>query len=113
MTTRELCESAGLTYAELVNWIAAGLLTADRANADGRNREFAPDQLERARVLKLLHDKGVRLSRLARARLDLDGAFVIFDGAGDSLRACPNAEAAIRTVVAAKRWCCGIEIPRP
>ena len=63
-------------------------------------------------MLKLLHDKGVRLSQLARARLDLDGAFVIFDGGGDALRTCPDAEAAIRAVVAGKRWCCAVEIPR-
>jgi hypothetical protein len=48
----------------------------------GWRREFAADQVERARLIKALHRKGVALSRLARANLTFDGAqaFVIFDG---------------------------------
>src|SRR5215472_10883063 len=77
MTTPELCELAGLTRPELRRWIDAGLLEADR---DGRRREFADDDLERARLIKALHAKGLPLSRLARENLAFDGRFVIFDG---------------------------------
>jgi hypothetical protein len=34
-------------------------------NSDGRRREFADGQLERARVIKPLHKKGISLSRPA------------------------------------------------
>ena len=66
-------------------------------------REFSPDQAERARLLKALQNKGAKLSQLARADLaDLAGkAFVVFDGS--ELRACRDAAAAIATVVRAKR----------
>ena len=77
MTTPELCELAGLTRPELQRWIDAGLLEADR---DGRCREFADDDLERARLIKALHAKGLPLSRLPRENLAFDGQFVIFDG---------------------------------
>jgi hypothetical protein len=113
MTSNQFCEAAGLSYAELINWLNAGLLAADRVGlADARCREFAPDQLERARVLKLLHDKGVRLSQLGHSQVNLAGRFLIFDGVGESLQTCGDAEAAIRAVVAGKRWCCAVEIPR-
>ena len=80
MTNLELRESTGLSQAELTCWINQGLVVPDRAGACGRNQEFRGDQLERVRVLKALHIKGVRLSRLARVRLDLDGQFCCFFG---------------------------------
>jgi hypothetical protein len=56
----------------------------------------------RARVIKALQTKGLTLSRLARARLDLDGqAFVIFDG--QELRVCRMLRRAIAAVVRARR----------
>ena len=74
MTTPELCELAGLSRPELQRWIDAGLLQADR---DGRCREFAADELERARRIKALHAIGLPLSRLARENLAFNGqAFV-------------------------------------
>src|SRR5215471_20723776 len=66
MTTPELCELAGLTRPELQRWIDAGLLEAD---LNGRRREFADEDLERARLIKALHAKGLPLSRLARENL--------------------------------------------
>jgi len=60
---------------------------------------------------KALHTKGVRLNRLARTRLDLDGTSVIFYGDGEGLRTCRDAEAAIRAVVAGKRWSCAVGNP--
>src|SRR5215831_10099869 len=77
MTTPELCELAGLTRPELQRWIDAGLLETDR---DGRCREFADDDLERARLIKALHAKGLPLSRLPRENLAFDGRFIVFDG---------------------------------
>jgi DNA-binding transcriptional MerR regulator len=72
MTSSQLCEAAGFTSHELQRWMDAGLLAADRVSvANARCREFADGQLDRIRVLKALHTKGVRLSRLARVRLDL------------------------------------------
>ena len=99
MTTPELCELAGLTRPELQRWIDAGLLEADR---DGRRREFADDDLQRARLIKALHQKGLPLSRLARENLAFDGqAFVLFDGR--QLRGCRDAAEAVAAAARAKR----------
>ena len=99
MTTPELCELAGLTRPELQRWIDAGLLEADR---DGRRREFAEDDLERARLIKALHAKGLPLSRLARENLAFDGqAFVLFDGR--ELRGCRDAAEAVAAAARARR----------
>src|SRR5215467_10153747 len=67
MTTTELCASTGLTAREVQDWLDNGLLEAEMLNraAGGRRREFTTDQLERARLVKALHRKGVPLSRLA------------------------------------------------
>jgi hypothetical protein len=88
-----------------------GLLKADLVNTPGggRHREFAPDQVQRARLIKALHRKGVALSRLARADFAFDGqAYVVYDGR--ELRACPDAAAAIATVVRAKRPCSAVDL---
>ena len=98
MTTPELCELAGLTRPELQRWIDAGLLEAD---FDGRCREFADDDLQRARLIKALHAKGLPLSRLPRENLAFDGQFVIFDGR--TLCAYPDAAAAIAAAGRLKR----------
>ena len=75
----------------------------------GRRREFGADQVERARLIKALHRKGVALSRLARANLTFDGqAYVVYDGY--ELRACRDAAAAIATVVRAKRPCSAVDL---
>ena len=111
MTTTELCASAGLTSRELQDWLEHGLLEADKVSnpAGGVRREFTTDQAERARVLKALHSKGAKLSRLARANLVFDGqAYVVFDG--HELRACRDAAAAIGTVVRAKRPCSAVDL---
>ena len=73
-------------------------------------REFSPDQAERARLIKVLQNKGAKLSQLARADLaDLAGkAFVVFDGS--ELRACRDAAAAIATVVRARRPCSAVDL---
>ena len=101
MTTPELCELAGLTRPELQRWIDAGLLEADR---DGRCREFADDELERARLIKALHAKGLPLSRLARENLAFDGRFLVFDGR--NLCVYPDAAAAI--AAAGRLKCCSV-----
>ena len=98
MTTPELCKLVGLTRPELQRWIDAGLLQADR---DGRRREFADDDLERARLIKALHQRGLPLSRLARENLAFDGQFVIFDGR--ELRGCRDAAEAVAAAARAKR----------
>ena len=98
MTTPELCELAGLTRPELQRWIDAGLLEADR---DGRRREFAAHDLERARLIKALHQKGLPLSRLARENLAFDGRFIVFDGR--NLCAYADAAAAIAAAGRLKR----------
>jgi hypothetical protein len=112
MNTTEFCASAGLTSRELQNWIENGLLEADhvgRTAGGGLRREFSPDQAARARVLKTLHTKGVKLSQLARANLAFDGqAYIVFDG--HELRACPDAAAAIAAVVRAKRPCSAVDL---
>ena len=38
------------------------------------------DELERTRLIKALHAKGLPLSRLARENLAFDGRFIVFDG---------------------------------
>jgi hypothetical protein len=112
MTSLQLREATGLSNAELTCWLNSGLIRPERIGAGGRNQEFDAEQLPRIYVLRGLHEKGVRLSQLARLPLDLSGRFVVFDDAGEGLRTCRDAEAAIRTVVAGKRWCCAVEIPR-
>ena len=106
MNTTEFCASAGLTSRELQTWIENGLLEpagmVGRSAGGGVRREFTGDQAERARVLKALHSKGAKLSRLARANLVFDGqAYVVFDG--HELRACRDAAAAIAMVVRSSR----------
>jgi DNA-binding transcriptional MerR regulator len=91
MTTTEFCECTGLTPRELQNWLENGLLEADEMVSipgGGQRREFTAGQAARARVLKILHNKGVKLSQLARvADLAFDGqAFIVYDGR--ELRAC-------------------------
>ena len=113
MTTTELCESAGLTPRELQNWIDNGLLDADEMAGracGGLRWEFTAEQAARARVLKALHNKGMKLSQLARvANLAFDGqAFVVFDGR--ELLACRDAAAAIATVVKAKQPCRAVDL---
>ena len=65
----------------------------------GHRYEFAPGQLERARVLNALHRKGVSLGQLVAADLAFYAgqAYVVYDGR--ELRACRDAAAAIATVV--------------
>jgi hypothetical protein len=72
---------------------------------------FAPGQLERARLVKELSRKGVRLARLAAADLaafEAGQAYVVFDGS--EFRACRDAAAAIAAVVGAKRWCSAVDL---
>jgi hypothetical protein len=67
-------------------------------------------QVEFARLIKALQNKGAKLSQLARA--DLAGlagdAFVVFDGS--EVRVCRDAAAAIATVVRAKRWSSAVDL---
>jgi hypothetical protein len=67
-------------------------------------------QAEHARVIKALHQKGATLAQLARSNLTFDSgqAFVVYGG--NELRACPNAVAAIATVVKAKRPCTAVDL---
>jgi hypothetical protein len=111
MTTIEFCQNVGLTPRELQNWIETGLIQAELVVIPGgRRRDFTAGQIERARVIKALHMKGVTLSQLARSDLAFDAgqAFVIFDG--QELRACRDAKPAIAAVVRAKRWCSGVDL---
>jgi hypothetical protein len=111
MNTTEFCVSARLTSRELQDWLEHGLLEADKVSnpAGGVRREFTADQAARARVLKTLHTKGVKLSQLARANLAFDGqAYVIYDG--HELRVCRDAAAAITAVVRAKRPCSAVDL---
>jgi DNA-binding transcriptional MerR regulator len=104
MTTTEFCECTGLTPREVQNWLESGLLEADEmVGIPGGRREFTAEQAARARVLKILHDKGVKLSQLARvANIAFDSqAFIVCDG--QDLRVCRDAAAAIATVVKAKQ----------
>ena len=92
-------------------WLESGFLEARIVGVPGGGcrREFAPGQLEKARLIKTLHQKGVRSAQLSAADLAFDGqAFVVFDG--HNLRACRDAATAIATVVRAKRWCCAIDL---
>lgn len=61
MTTAQFCDPRTLALPELPPWLNAGLVVPNRTAA-GREREFAPDQLERVRVLQALHRKEVGLS---------------------------------------------------
>jgi DNA-binding transcriptional MerR regulator len=75
MTTLEFCETAGLTLRELQQWLEIGLLAPAGMvgrTARGLRREFTADQAEHAGLLKVLHRKGVSLSRLAAVNLAVD-----------------------------------------
>ena|SRR5215469_15515857 len=112
MTTRELCESAGLSQYQVQTWLETGLLEAETVGIPGGGRrfEFAAGQLERARVLKALHKKGVPLGRLVAGGVSFDAgqAYVIYDG--HELRACRDAATAIATVVRAKHRCSAVDL---
>jgi hypothetical protein len=112
MTTREFCESAGLSQYQVQCWLETGLLEAETVGIPGGGRrfEFAAGQLERARVLKALHQKGVPLGRLAVAGVSFDSgqAYVVYDG--QNLRPCRDATAAITTVVRASRPCSAVDL---
>jgi hypothetical protein len=113
MTTQEFCASSGLTPKQLQTWLETRLLApADMVSwsAGGLRREFTADQAERARVIKALHQTGATLAQLALAGLAyLAGQnFVVYDGC--ELRTCPNAVAAIATVVKAKRPCTAVDL---
>jgi hypothetical protein len=112
MTTHELCESVGLSQYLVSTWLETGLLKAETIGIPGGGRrfQFAAGQLERARVLKALHQKGVPLGRLVAADLTLDAgpAYIVYDGS--ELRACRDATVAIATVVRAKRPCSAVDL---
>jgi hypothetical protein len=112
MTTLELCESVGLSRRQLQCWLDTGLLEAETIGipGGGHRYEFAPGQLERARVLNALHRKGVSLGQLVAADLAFDAgqAYVVYDGY--ELRACRDAAAAIAAVVRAKRPCSAVDL---
>jgi DNA-binding transcriptional MerR regulator len=113
MTTTELCESAGLSRSTVQQWLECGFLEAENVGIPGGGvrRVFAPSQLERARLVKELSRKGVRLARLAAADLaafEAGQAYVVFDG--HELRACRDAAAAIAAVVKAKRPCTAVDL---
>jgi hypothetical protein len=100
MTMTEFCDRTRLTGAQVYTLRAAGLIRPDMPDS----------QVEFARLIKALQNKGAKLSQLARADLaQLAGkAFVVFDGS--ELRACRDAAAAIATVVRLKRWCSAIDL---
>ena len=107
----EFCEAAGLSRATITKWLENGLLEAQKVGVPGGGwrREFAAGQLERARLIKMLYQKGVSSAQLSAADLAFDGqAFVIFDG--HNLRACRDAATAISMVTKAKRWCSAIDL---
>ena len=112
MTTLELCEAAGLSRTTVQQWIEAGYLRAENVGLPGGGvrRVFDVGQLERARLLKMLLRKGVRLAQLAGAAdLSFDGsAYVVYDGS--ELRACRDAAAAIDVIARAKRWCSAVDL---
>jgi hypothetical protein len=110
MTTEQFCQSADLTPHELNKWLEIGLVQSALTRDSGRRREFTTDQLQRVRLLRAIHNKGVTLRQLARADLaDLAGkAFVVFDG--QEVRACRDVTAAIAAAVRARRWCCVIDL---
>ena len=112
MTTNEFCESSRLAPRELRRWLETGLLEAETVglSGGGHRYEFAPGQLERARVLNALHRKGVSLGQLVAADLAFDAsqAYVVYDG--HELRACRDATAAIAAVVRAKRPCSAVDL---
>jgi hypothetical protein len=103
MTLSEFCDRTHLTCAQVYTLRAAGLIRPD----------LPASQVEFARLIKALQNKGAKLSQLARA--DLAGlaglagkAFVVFDGSES--RACRDAVVAIATVVKAKRPCSAVDL---
>jgi hypothetical protein len=57
MTNLEFCECTGLTPREFQASLESGILEAEM----GLRREFTAEQAACARVLKILHNKGVKL----------------------------------------------------
>jgi hypothetical protein len=100
MTMTEFCDLTHLTGTQVYTLRNVGLIKPD----------LPASQVEFARLIKALQNKGATLNQLARAELgDLAGqTFVVFDG--HELRACPDAAAAIAAVVQAKRRCSAIDL---
>jgi hypothetical protein len=111
MTTLELCESAGVSEYQCRLWLETGLLEAKMGGIPGGGHRlvFTLDQLQRARLLKLLRSKGVSLARLATTDLTFGGArYIVDDGA--RLRACPDAGTAVDAIVRTKGRCAVVDL---
>jgi hypothetical protein len=100
MTIHEFCASTNLTDKQVYTLRDAGLITPD----------MPASQVELARLVKALSQKGVKLSAIARsATPDISrGGFVVYDG--HELRTCRDAVTAITTVVKAKRPCRAVDL---
>jgi hypothetical protein len=96
MTMTEFCDRTNLTDAQVYTLRDAGLIRPD----------MPASQVEFARLVKALNQKGVKLSQIARtANLALArGSFVVFDGR--ELRPYPDATTAIAAIAKrrARAW---------
>lgn len=103
MTICEFCECTNLSYGQVHTLLNTGLISPDMPSS----------QVERARLVKALSEKGVKLSAIARsATVDFDrGSFLVFDGS--EVRPYPDARTAISAIVRAKRSCCAVEVVGP
>jgi hypothetical protein len=111
VTTLELCELAGICRSTVQKWLESGLLEARLVGVPGGGcrRELDPGQLEKARLIKALIQKGVPTIEISAADLAFAGqAYVVFDGR--SLRPCRDAATAITTVVKAKGKCSAVDL---
>ena len=59
VTSIQFCRTAGLTERETRNWLDYGLLDVGVIGRDGggHQRQFSPDQAERARLIKTLQTR--------------------------------------------------------
>ena len=100
MTIHEFCNSTNLTDKQVYTFRDAGLITPD----------MPADQVEFARLVKALNQKGVKLSLIARTATAglICGVFVVFDGR--ELRPYPDAATAITAIARAKGACSAVDL---
>ena len=112
MTSEEFCQVIEIPYKTLNTWIDNGIIRAERvAGRPGRGgfgREFGPEHVARARVLKALLARRVPYAEL-RNRPDLFAAeYLVIDGR--RVRACEDAAAAIGAASKARHRCAVIDL---
>ena len=67
LTSREVCQRAGVTYRQLDYWTVLGVFSAAPTPGSGRRRFYSLDDLILARRMRRLLDAGIAPSRVVQA----------------------------------------------